>query len=322
MMSSRVSVPPTVREIAADLGDRREQRRVFGKATVVGYPVTAGTGDAANGLFDSACRDPALGSSSREGTGRRMPSERRERIRGRIRVVPRCHGSHIPAGLLRAEHSRRKGAAMRRSLLPSVAITLFWALLAACGSGDGASGTTTTTEETSTTAPTEVITTTQVPVTTTTAMATTTTTAAVATTAQVDTDSLAEGSGCTPAAGEPLPDGEWFGYVDGAFDSELDFDLACWFGGDAAARAAAEDGKESPPPNDYYVRNVNSTIRTISVSGDATVAWLPNPGDPTTEEKIPYAGWTAERNIRSYQPGVWMTIEDGEVVEIREQYVP
>lgn len=44
MMSSRVSVPPTVREIAADLGDRREQRRVSSKATVVGYPVTAGTG--------------------------------------------------------------------------------------------------------------------------------------------------------------------------------------------------------------------------------------------------------------------------------------
>ena len=213
---------------------------------------------------------------------------------------------------------------MRPRLLPAAAITLACtaALLAACGGDDGASGTTATTGETSTTTSAEVTTTTQVPVTTTTAMPTTTTTTPVLTTAPVDTNSLAEGSGCTPAAGEPLPDGRWFGYVAGASANDIDLDLACWFMGDAAARAAAEDGKESPPPNDYYVRNVNSTVRTISVSGDATVTWLPNPGDPTTEETIPYADWATERDIRDYQPGVWLTIGGGEVVEIQEQYVP
>ena len=189
-------------------------------------------------------------------------------------------------------------------------------LLAACSGAEDSSGTTNTTEGTTTTAPAAVTPTTQDQV------ATTTTTAAVATTAQVDTDSLAEGSGCSPGSGEPLPDGRWFGYVEDASAGEIDFDLACWFSGDAAAAAAAEDGDESPPPNDFHVRNVNSTLRAISVSVDATVAWLPNPGDPTTEEKIPYAEWTAERDTRDYQPGVWLTIEDGAVIEIQEQYVP
>jgi hypothetical protein len=35
------------------------------------------------------------------------------------------------------------------------------------------------------------------------------------------------------------------------------FDLIQFFTGDAATKAAAEDNKESPPPNDYYIRNVN-----------------------------------------------------------------
>ncbi len=86
--------------------------------------------------------------------------------------------------------------------------------------------------------------------------------------------------------------------------------------------AAAEDGEESPPPNDYYVRNVNPTIRSVAVADDAIVIWLPNPGDPTTEQRIPYADWTIGRDARDYQPGVWLTIEDGTAVEIREQYVP
>ena len=195
-------------------------------------------------------------------------------------------------------------------------------LLAACGPRDDASGATSTTEETSTTAPAEVTTTTQVQVTTVTTIASTTTTAAVTTTEPVDTNSLAEGSGCTPGSGEPLPDGEWFGYVDDTSADEIEFDLACWFTGDAAALAAAEDGEESPPPNDYYVRNVNPAVRLVSVSDDATVTWLTNPGDPSTEEETSYADWTTGRDARDYQPGVWLTIEGDAVVEIREQYVP
>jgi len=184
----------------------------------------------------------------------------------------------------------------------AVALTL---VAAACGSDDTASTTTTTVAPATTEAP--------------------TTSAAPATTAPTttpDTNSLAEGSGCSPGTTDSLPDGEWFGYVSDATRDDLEFDLACWFTGDAAAQAAAEDGEESPPPNDYYVRNVNPALRTLGVEAAAVVSWLPSPGDPSTETTIAFADWVSDRTTRGFQPGVWITIAGGTVTEVREQYVP
>ncbi|NNE96493.1 MAG: GerMN domain-containing protein [Acidimicrobiales bacterium] len=138
----------------------------------------------------------------------------------------------------------------------------------------------------------------------------------------VPTNEQASGAGCTPLTGEGLPDGRWFGYLDDARADSVDFDLACWFNGTAAALAAAEDGEESPPPNDYYVRNVNDLIRTLDVSTSAEVSWLPSPGDPATQADASYGEWLAERSDRPFQPGVWLTINEGQVTLIVEQYVP
>ena len=135
------------------------------------------------------------------------------------------------------------------------------------------------------------------------------------------TEDFASGSGCTPGTDE-LPDGEWFGYVGDVTATDLTFDLACWFTGPAAERAAAEDGQESPPPNDYYVRNVNATVRTVPAAAGAEVKWLPNTGDPTTATTIDYPTWLAERESRDFQPGVWLTVADGMVTFVEEQYVP
>ena len=137
-----------------------------------------------------------------------------------------------------------------------------------------------------------------------------------------DNKPLAAGSGCTPGSDDSLPDGEWFGYVDQATTTEIEFDLACWFNGEAAALATAEDGKESPPPNDYYVRNGNPGLRPLAVADGAAVTWFANPGDPSTEETVPYPEWLAGRASRGFQPGVWLTVDDSAVVHIREQYVP
>jgi hypothetical protein len=230
-----------------------------------------------------------------------------------------------------SDTAHRTPGRTRLHLHRSVLLTTVVLVLAtSCSSdGDGASTTsststtlvTTTTAATTTT--TEGTTTTAAPATTTTGSETTTTTRAptTTTTSTPDTNSLASGSGCTPGTTTSLPDGEWFGYVDDASAARLSFDLACWFTGDAAAQAAAEDGEESPPPNDYYVRNVNPGLRTLSVAGSATVAWLPNPGDPSTAT-VPYADWLTDRTARSYQPGVWLTITGGAITTIEEQYVP
>ena len=170
-----------------------------------------------------------------------------------------------------------------------LAIALASAVLAsACGGDDEAGDTTTTSPPSSTlatTTTTESATTTTAAITTTTSATTTT----QATTTTVDTNALASGSGCTPGAGD-LPDGEWFGLVD-ASPTDIDFDLACWFTGDAAVLASAEDGEESPPPNDYYVRNVNPRHTHDSLAAAAQAAWLPNVGDPGSEVTVPYADW-------------------------------
>jgi hypothetical protein len=52
---------------------------------------------------------------------------------------------------------------------------------------------------------------------------------------------------------------------------KVTFDLIQYLTGDAATRAAAEDGEESPPPNDYYIRNVNPRLRTLPVRADASI---------------------------------------------------
>ncbi len=153
-----------------------------------------------------------------------------------------------------------------------------------------------------------------------TAAPTTTTTAAATTTTSGDTEALADGSGCTPGEGD-LPDGEWFGYVDMAGETEIAFDLACWFSEPAATVAAAEDGDESPPPNGYHIRNENPALRIITVAGGAQVAWMPNPGD-ATEQTVTYGDWLVMREGRDFQPAVWVTIAGGMATGLREQYQP
>ncbi len=130
----------------------------------------------------------------------------------------------------------------------------------------------------------------------------------------------AQGSGCTPGS-ETLPDGEWFGYVDSASSADVEFDLACWFTGTPAAEAAAEDGEESPPPNDYYIRNISTETRTVPVSAAVGISALVDAGGPDLES-VSYADWSSGWAGLDYQPGVWITIEGGAIVDITEQYVP
>ncbi|HEY5650206.1 MAG TPA: GerMN domain-containing protein [Acidimicrobiia bacterium] len=136
----------------------------------------------------------------------------------------------------------------------------------------------------------------------------------------VDVTALASESGCTPGPGD-LPDGTWFGYVTDPAQATVEFDLACWFSGAGAIEATLEDGAESPPPNDYYIRNVASDTRTVPVSPEVVVRWLP-PEDIVNLTDIAYADWISIRPERDWLPGVWLQIEGGEVVSIEEQYQP
>lgn len=204
--------------------------------------------------------------------------------------------------------------------------------LVACGSGDDSALeeilTGTTVEATTTSGPvTSAPTSTSAPSTTstastsTTAPTTTSTTAAPTTTTGPTSGARPEGSGCTPGTPDTLPDGRWFVSVDEARPAEVRVDLACWFSGEQAALAATEDGEESPPPNDYYVRNENPALRTLPVAPGATVRWYPELGDPNSPVTTPYADWSAARAGGGIF-GVWITTVGGAVTAAEEQWVP
>lgn len=131
----------------------------------------------------------------------------------------------------------------------------------------------------------------------------------------------AHGSGCTPSSETTLPDGRWYGLVASASEAEIEFDLACWFTGEAAASAAEEAGEESPPPNDYFVRNNNELTRTLAVADGTEVVFYVS-GDPDSQVQGDVAAWRGILEDRGATFGVWIETSEGEVVAIEEQWVP
>ena len=132
-----------------------------------------------------------------------------------------------------------------------------------------------------------------------------------------------------PATTEPaeLADGRHPAYIKSvdAGGQTVTFDLIQFFTGEAATKAAAEDGEESPPPNDYYIRNVNSRLRTLPVRAGApiTVNVLAAQSTGSSTKDVPV---TLEK-LASYFPNsgtppFWITVEQGQVTRIAQQYLP
>jgi hypothetical protein len=105
----------------------------------------------------------------------------------------------------------------------------------------------------------------------------------------------------------------------------ITFDLIQFFTGEAATKAAAEDGEESPPPNDYYIRNVNSRLRTLPVRSDASITVnvlaAQSTGSSTKDVSV-----TLDE-LASYFPNsgtapFWITVEQGQVTKIAQQFLP
>jgi hypothetical protein len=130
-----------------------------------------------------------------------------------------------------------------------------------------------------------------------------------------------------------LEDGRHFGYIE-SFDLEalpgsVVFDLAYLLTGEEANQAAAEDGYETPVPNDYYVINDNPRLRTLVVSPDVTIRlvdWGHSLGlvsaDPRRfQESFALDEYPLGTYKGKFSP-YWLTIKDGVVVTIEEQYQP
>jgi hypothetical protein len=105
----------------------------------------------------------------------------------------------------------------------------------------------------------------------------------------------------------------------------ITFDLIQFFTGDAATKAAAEDNKESPPPNDYYIRNVNPRLRTLPVRPDApitvNVLAAQSTGSTTKDVSVTLAK-LASYFPNSGTPPFWITVEQGQATKIAQQFLP
>jgi hypothetical protein len=132
------------------------------------------------------------------------------------------------------------------------------------------------------------------------------------------------GSGCAPGAGA-LPDGAWFGYAKSWDAAGIDFDLACFYVGDAAAVQARAHNDESPPPNDYYLINDTATTRRFYVAANVAAYRLSAAGGAALE-RTTYGDLIADPGPSSGCPGgscaIWVFVNRGHVTEVMSQFFP
>jgi hypothetical protein len=104
----------------------------------------------------------------------------------------------------------------------------------------------------------------------------------------------------------------------------ITFDLVQWYFGDDAAREAAKDHKESPPPNDYYIRNVSPRLRTLPVRADATITvnTLAAESTGSATKNVQVTLTRLASLTRNYTPPFWITVGNDQITKIAEQYIP
>lgn len=110
------------------------------------------------------------------------------------------------------------------------------------------------------------------------------------------------GSGCSPGPG-PLPDGVWFGFVDDAADTTLDFDLACF--------------QSCDPGSGVSIGNKNLSIRTVPVNDDALVITEAADGP---DWHYSYEDWKWFEYVGLHTM-VWIYVNGGNVTHIVEPAV-
>jgi hypothetical protein len=130
---------------------------------------------------------------------------------------------------------------------------------------------------------------------------------------------------------------EHFGYIRSVSTAgpaaTLAFDEAQFLTGQAAQKAAEEDGVVAPGetvPNDYYIRNRDQTTQTLRIANDAkiTAKRCPLCRHGRAGQLDPFlASFMKGRQTfadpyRGKYSLYWLTIRNGEVAAIDEQYVP
>jgi hypothetical protein len=137
-----------------------------------------------------------------------------------------------------------------------------------------------------------------------------------------------------PSSSPQLEDGKNFGFIKSvqltAQPQFIVFDLAYFLTGDAANQASEAHGGENPVPNDYYIVNDNPRLRVLAVSPGLNIQLLDWGHccdaffradyqlfqDSFTHTKYPTG------NYKGTNSPYWLTVRNGVVVKIEEQYLP
>jgi hypothetical protein len=111
----------------------------------------------------------------------------------------------------------------------------------------------------------------------------------------------------------------------------VEFDLIEFLTGDAAIAAwdAAHPDEPGGPPNDYVIVNENPRLRVLPLADDVTVTVTSFDGGGLRAQPIPFADLPA-RLAGNPMPGegrlwpnpFWLTVENGTVTAMDEQYIP
>jgi hypothetical protein len=125
----------------------------------------------------------------------------------------------------------------------------------------------------------------------------------------------------------PLPDGRHPALITGIDVStrQVTVDIVQFFTGTAAATAAQEDGAaEVPPPNDYWVRNKNNLLRTLTVASDLRITVNTLAAAETGNSRKDAV--VSLEKLASYPSRegrlFWVTVSGNVITVIAEQFLP
>lgn len=108
----------------------------------------------------------------------------------------------------------------------------------------------------------------------------------------------------------------------------LTVDYAEFLMGDDAIAAATAHGAESPPPNGYFIVNDNTKLRDLPADPKQTVKVVSKAdGMVSGGYEMPFGEWydvlvgMSATNFVKDGP-YWITVKDGTIIAIEEQFVP
>jgi hypothetical protein len=138
----------------------------------------------------------------------------------------------------------------------------------------------------------------------------------------------------TETAPPGLDDGRHAAYLHSISTGErtITVDVIRFLTGQEAIEAYHAEFPDDPagPPNDYWIANVDPSLRTVPVSADVVVSLvrLAEDGDadldPGSWEALPdyLSGQTSPDDDRLSSNPFWLVVSDGVVTRIEEQYTP